>query len=431
MRLLNFSLRNFLLYSFILVLVTIPISFVAIHTILEDEVDETLLAQHDQFVKHIRSFEYLDDLEFDLEVFEQLSYDVDIVQDSFPRSGIQYSTVFIYDSLDQETKPYRELRSSIIVKGHPYLLTTRLSLLENDDLVTAIVTVVVALLVLLTIGMILINSSLSQRIWQPFYKTLNRLKAYELDKNESFEFEQTEIIEFDDLNNAVRQLTDRNKQVFIQQKEFIENASHELQTPLAIFQVKLDALMQSRQLTEEQAGLVKDMLETNQRLSRLNKNLLLLSKIENDQFQEREQVDLKPILLKQLENFSLLTSNMAVHARHDISACTIYANRILTEVLITNLVGNAYQHTHDEGEVIVQLAADRLTVANTGKPLTIAPDRIFERFNKASKPGKGVGLGLAIVKQICDHAGHTVQYTYTDNRHYFTVYFNDQIKSSR
>jgi len=189
--------------------------------------------------------------------------------------------------------------------------------------------------------------------------------------------------------------------------------------------------MQSRQLTEEQAELVKDLLETNQRLSRLNKNLLLLSKIENDQFPEREMIDLKPIMLKQLENFGLLTSNITIHAKHEIDSCTLYANRVLVEVLITNLVGNAYHHTHENGEVIVKLSADQLLVANSGKPLIIAPERIFERFNKQSKPGKGVGLGLAIVKKICDHAGYTIRYSYTDDRHSFIVYFDDQIRSSR
>ena len=282
MRLLQVSLRSLLLYSLILVLISIPVSFFSIRAILNEEVDETLALHSDQFVKHIKSYEYLEDLEMDLKIWDQLSYDITIKPSDDVTAVKHYQTISQYDSIEQELHPFRLLTSTLDIKGKPYLLTIRMSLVDNDELVMALGIVQAVLIVLLAIGLLFLNRSLSRKLWKPFYNTLNQLKAYELDKNESIKPEKTNIIEFDDLNKTVIHLTDRNRKIYRQQKEFIENASHELQTPLAIFQSKLDNLMQNPSLTESEASTILELEETAQRMVRLNKNLLLLSKIDND-----------------------------------------------------------------------------------------------------------------------------------------------------
>lgn len=253
MRLLQVSLRSLLLYSLVLVVISIPVSLFSIREILNEEVDESLTLNSEQFLEHIKNFEYLDDLETDLHVLDQLSYNIHIKPTTQTISKNSFETVMHYDSIEHEERPFRQLSSNVIVKGKPYLLTISMSLVDNDDLIIAIGIVQIILIVLLTGGLLFINRSLSKKLWTPFYKTISRLKAYELDKNEAFEVDKTNIIEFDDLNKAIGNLTERNRKVFLQQKEFIENASHELQTPLAIFQSKLDILMQSSALSESSA----------------------------------------------------------------------------------------------------------------------------------------------------------------------------------
>lgn len=243
MRLLQVSLRSLLLYSLVLVLISIPVSIFSIREIINEEVDETLALHTNQFVQHIKSYEYLEDLEMDLKIWDLLSYDI-ILTPTDGMSVVQkYETISMYDSIEHESHPFRTLSTSIVIKDMPYLLTIRMSLVDNEELVMALGIVQITLIVLLATGLLLINRSLSRKLWKPFYNTLNQLKAYELDKSESIKPERTNIVEFADFNKTVSHLTDRNRKVYLEQKEFIENASHELQTPLSIFQSKLNNLM--------------------------------------------------------------------------------------------------------------------------------------------------------------------------------------------
>ena len=281
----------------------------------------------------------------------------------------------------------------------------------------------VILLVLLATGLLLLNRRLSRRLWLPFYNTLNQLKAYEIDKNESIQPATTNITEFDDLNKTVAHLTDRNRKVFLQQKEFIENASHELQTPLAIFQSKLDVLMQDSRLSESAAATILELEETAQRMSRLNKNLLLLSKIDNDQFTEFDDLNISDIATTLINNLRHLAETDNITLDASIHPLTLKANRTLIEVLLTNLFHNAIRHTKTGSSVVIKLQDRTLTISNIGTPLTMSPDKMFERFSKETKNEKSTGLGLAIVKKICDTAGYLLSYNFNSNVHQFTVTF--------
>ena len=423
MRLLQVSLRSLLLYALVLVSISIPVSFFTISQILNEEVDETLDLHSNQFIRHIKSFEYLEDLEMDLGIWDQLSYDITISPLQGQPQEKHYQSISMYDSMEHESRPFRILATPVEIKNKPYLLTIRMSLVDNEQLVFALATVQVILLVLLAAGLLLLNRRLSRRLWRPFYNTLNQLKAYELDKNESIEPATTNITEFDDLNKTVSHLTDRNRKVFLQQKEFIENASHELQTPLAIFQSKLDVLMQDPKLSESTAATILELEETAQRMSRLNKNLLLLSKIDNDQFTESENLDVAEIATRLVDNLGHLAELEDITMEVSSQPLILKANKTLIEVLFTNLFHNAIRHTTAHSRVLITLQDGKLTISNTGTPLTMSPDKMFERFSKETKNEKSTGLGLAIVKKICDSSGYIIAYDFNGNVHRFTITF--------
>jgi signal transduction histidine kinase len=423
MRLLQVSLRSLLLYSLILVVISIPISIFSIRQIINEEVDESLALHTNQFTKHIKSYEYLEDLEMDLKIWDQLSYDITLIPSDIMSAGQGYETVSMYDSIEHELRPFRTLSSNIIIKDKPYLLTIKMSLVDNDELVMALGIVQVILIVLLAAGLLLLNRSLSRKLWKPFYNTLNQLKAYELDKSESIQPVKTNIIEFDDLNKTVSHLTDRNRKVYLEQKEFIENASHELQTPVSIFQSKLDNLMQIPGLTEADAATILDLEETAQRMAKLNKNLLLLSKIENDQFNEVEEIDLSALTNKLLTNLQTMADMENISIQAYIGTLSINANSTLLEVLLTNLFHNAIRHTNANGKVIVEITGRMLTVSNTGSPLKMSPEKMFERFSKEGRSENSSGLGLAIVKKICETSLYEITYNFQDGVHTFYVTF--------
>ncbi|HWA33068.1 MAG TPA: HAMP domain-containing sensor histidine kinase, partial [Cyclobacteriaceae bacterium] len=250
---------------------------------------------------------------------------------------------------------------------------------------------------------------------------LSHLKSFQLDKSKSIEITPTGINEFDDLNRTVSHLTERSTKVYLQQKEFIENASHELQTPLAIFQIKLDTLMQHAGLSEKEATTIMELEESVQRMTRLNKNLLLLSKIENEQFTDREPVPLAELIQSLMANLQAITDGLAIDL--DLQPFTVNANRTLTEIMLTNLFHNAIRYTPPGGQISVRLAGNVLTVSNHGDALAISPEKIFERFQKGSGSSNGTGLGLAIVRKICDTCAYGLTYKYEKGAHIFSVHF--------
>lgn len=423
MRLLQVNLRGLLLYALILVLVSIPVSLVSIQALLNEEVDESIAQQADQFLRHIKGFEYLDDLTTDLVVLDQLSSNIHIKPHSGSTIDKTFETLSIYDSIESEVRPFRQLSSSVVIKGRPYLLTVRMSLVDNDDLVMAIGLVQITVSILLVAGLLLLNRSLSKKLWNPFYKTLEQLKAYELDKSESIPIEPSNIVEFNDLNKTVSHLTERNRKVFLHQKEFIENASHELQTPIAIFQSKIDTLMQSPNLTQEEAETLVELESSAQRMSRLNKNLLLLSKIDNEQFLATESVDLSALIKSQIASIQPMASLDGINIHSQLSQLEITTNRTLIEVLVTNILHNAIRYSDKQTSVSVLLQNQVLSVSNKGPQLKMDAAKLTERFSKESSDPNSTGLGLAIVKKICDTFGYKFNYNYNGQTHTFAITF--------
>jgi signal transduction histidine kinase len=427
MRLLQVSLRSLLLYSILLVLISIPVSLFSIRTLLNEEADESLALQSDQFLSHIKSFEYLDDLETDIEVLDHLSYNIHIKPAEKSVSDRVYMTTTLYDSISHERKPLRQLSSGVLIKGKPYVLTVQMSLVENNDLVRAIGLAQVILFILLAAGLLFLNRSLSKRLWKPFYKTLDQLKAYELDKSESVALEKSNIVEFDDLNKTVSHLTERNRKVFLQQKEFIENASHELQTPIAIFQTKLDKLMQNPHLSGEEAETISELESTAMRMARLNKNLLLLSKIDNEQFMDTETFDLSILIIDQLSVLKPMAELGGITIVTSISPALVKANRALIEILLTNLFHNAIRHSPENKVITVSLKNGNLSISNKGNALKMSVEKMMERFSKGSSNPNSTGLGLSIIKKICDSCGYQLEYNYSSDVHTFAVLFKNNL----
>lgn len=423
MRLLQVNLRGLLLYSVILLIVSIPLSLLSIQAILAEEVDESIAHQAEQFTTHIKGFEYLDDLEIDLEVLDKLSTNIHIKPSNQEIGDEAYQTVLMYDSIENEERPFRQMSSIVIVKGKPYILTVQMSLVDNNDLIMAIGLVQIAISILLVVGLLFLNRSLSIRLWKPFYKTLDQLKAYELDKSESISVEESNIIEFNDLNKTIGYLTDRNRKVFLNQKEFIENASHEMQTPIAIFQSKLDTLMQSPHLTQAEADTIMELELTAQRMARLNKSLLLLSKIDNNQFLLTESVDIAGIIQTQIASLAPMAALDGIKIVADLSGSNINANKTLIEVLVSNLLHNAIRYGEKHETVRVALQDEELSISNKGKATKVNIDQMTQRFTKESTDPNSSGLGLAIVKKICDSSGYRFEYSFSDSIHTFSVTF--------
>lgn len=273
----------------------------------------------------------------------------------------------------------------------------------------------------LAVSLILMVRFITKRLWIPFEDTLARLERFSLEGGEIPEFTPNDVKEFTHLNVTLTQLMKNSLHTYQMQKEFTENASHELQTPLAVIQSQLDSLMQLGELTEEQAHIVQNIYDSSRRLSRLNKSLLLLVKIENRQYLQTKAIDLAQLLNEILPLLDKLTGGITVHKQIPETPVFTRANRTLVESLINNLVVNAVRHNTPDGEIFVSLRSDCLTVSNTSSEGELNAELLFRRFNRTSEKVKGNGLGLAIVKAICDSHGWTIRYEYKEGLHRFIV----------
>ena len=208
------------------------------------------------------------------------------------------------------------------------------------------------------------------------------------------------------------------------QKEFTENASHELQTPLAIIQSKLDLFLQQPELSKQQADIIQSLYQTTNRLTHLNRSLLLLAKIENNQYEQTEEIDLVAFIRKLLPQIESLTENLSLQTDFQTPSLAVKGNRTLLESLMNNLIVNAIRHNYPNGEIIISINEGSLTVSNTSPNESALDVRlIFNRFYRTSENIKGYGLGLAIVKAICEYHQWEIKYIYYNKLHHFRILF--------
>lgn len=273
----------------------------------------------------------------------------------------------------------------------------------------------------LAVSLILMVRFITKRLWIPFEDTLARLEHFSLEGGEIPEFIPNDVKEFTRLNTTLTQLMRNSLHTYQMQKEFTENASHELQTPLAVIQSELDSLLQLSDLTEEQACIVQNIYDSSRRLSRLNKSLLLLVRIENRQYLQTKVIEITQILNRILPLLDKLTGGVTVHKQIPPTPVFTCGNLTLVESLINNLIVNAVRHNTPGGEIFVSLQPNCLTVSNTSSEGELNPEQVFRRFNRTSEKVKGNGLGLAIVKAICDSHGWSIRYEYKERLHYFIV----------
>jgi len=238
------------------------------------------------------------------------------------------------------------------------------------------------------------------------------------------EFMVTDIKEFTKLNEELSKLIKENLSIYRQQKEFVENASHELQTPLAVFQSQLDMLLQQPDLTEVETNIIQSLYSTSSRMSRLNKNLLLLAKMDNEQFEQRETIDFVKILYEQLSPLKEMAESNGIKITVEAdNTLMVDANLILLESLVSNLIVNAIRHNNDAGIINIILEDKTFSISNTGQPEPLNPNKIFRRFSRTSEEKKGNGLGLSIVRQICLLHRWEIEYQYKDEIHTFILRF--------
>ena len=418
MKLTSKSILYYLVVSLPLLVIACLFSYYLIRSELRDGTDEILTREKLSAEKLINSNGVLSQITLLPDSF----FTVKVT--SYHTDAQQYSDTTMYDKVDNELKNYRVSKSFYNHNKITYLISILKPTLEEDELAEGLLSSLFLVIFFLLLSFLFVNWILSKWVWKPFYKTLSTLNKYELKKNELLILNPSNTKEFNELNDALIKMTDKIYTDYIRQKEFTENASHEIQTPLAVIRSKIELLIQSENLKEDEMLHIQNIETAANKLSTLNKALLLLVKIENHQFKEANELSLKAHIETILTQFEWVLTDKNIQLKTDFKNDLLFKiNPELIDILLANLLQNAIRHNFINGAIEIKIINNTLTITNTGDELKIKPEELFERFKKDSTKKESLGIGLAIVKSITDIYNIDVRYFYKDGRHVFELVF--------
>ncbi|WP_258103459.1 HAMP domain-containing sensor histidine kinase [Marinoscillum sp. MHG1-6] len=343
-----------------------------------------------------------------------------------PDGKPQYSDTLVMHSGLQRIEPHIKLELIKNINDHSYKIMLYDLIVESDDIEDAVRESMIKTYLILMIAVIVLGFIVSYFFFKPFYQTLEVIRSFSIKDNRPFKLDKPTTWEFRKLNQFIEDMGQKVKQDYQSLKEFSENASHEIQTPLAIAQGKLELLMSTSDLTEEQLGLITSAQSSLRRLSKLSLSLGLLTKIDNQEFSDLGTVDLskitKSILAEYKELIELKELSLEVEIEEQI---TVTGNVALLEIMISNLLTNAVKHNTKEGFIYVKLNSHQLVIENSGEPLNAPASELFGRFKKGSDNPDSWGLGLSIVKKIVDQHGFEINYSTQEQKHFVVVAFKE------
>jgi signal transduction histidine kinase len=322
----------------------------------------------------------------------------------------------------------RELRASASykIKGRHYFIAASNLVAEPDEIFEGVVQSISWMFVLLLLVVVISGRLMSRAILTPFHKTLSAIESFHLKQKDPVRFVPSRTDEFRKLNTFLGEMTTKALEDYRSLKEFTENASHELQTPLAIMRGKLELLLNSP-ITHTQAQLLADAHQAVDKLSQVNKSLTLLTRLENHEFVSVQPVDLSKLTLDTLDTFAELIELKNLTLQTSIEAdVRIRLHALLASILLNNLVSNAIRHNYPNGSIYVSLTPAALHIRNTGSPPQLPTHQLFERFKKSNQSHESIGLGLAIVKQICEVNHFRIRYSYAEAMHALEVNFTEK-----
>lgn len=396
-----------------------------ISRIIYNKTDDTLITEKELIEEQIANSDHLPDFsvlfghQIEVTIYDKVIQRKESIKDTL-----------ILDSSSGETRPYRYLSTTDTKNNKTYSIDIYKPLLETNQLVADILIVLTIMFFSLLIALIVVNYFISRSIWHPFHKTLEELKKFNVESGKTLNIDKTSIAEFRQLNKALFQMSLRIKRDYLNLKEFTENVSHEIQTPLAIIRSKLELLIQNEKLDEQQMQMIQTIYESTSRLSRLNQALNLIAKIENNQFQQSEPCDISKLIDKYLIALDdLINEKQLAIEKNTDGKVLLNLNPMLAEILLSNLISNAIKHNTPKGRIEITISPESLVISNTGEKPEVNTSDLFQRFRKANKNSNSLGLGLAIVHKIVKHYCFDISYDYNSNYHVITIYFENNSKN--
>lgn len=421
MKLLSYTYRKLALLLFLLMAVWGVLFYYAIIDEVVDETDDTLENYGEILMESALHDPSILETEGSLMSFYKFT-------PISEEEGRHYRQVFydatVYIELEDEDEPVRVMCTAFrMPDGQYYELKLMISILERDDMVEAMLWYLGALFLLFLICTSIGIQLVLKGVFRPLHRLLDWLHCTQPGKEVPPLDNPTKIREFRQLSDAALDMGNRSYKAYEEQKQFIENASHELQTPLAIVRGKVELLAESEGMTEQQMEQLDEIYATLGRAVKLNKSLLLLSRIENGQYTEMEDVSVDEILDELLPDLMDIYEHKQVRLirKREEQPFIIRCNHSLAQILVSNLVKNSLLHNREEGELQVLTTPTSLVIKNTGD-VPLDGEKLFRRFYHGMDGKKdSTGLGLAIARSIALSSSLKLTYEWQDGMHTFRL----------
>lgn len=307
----------------------------------------------------------------------------------------------LFDPIENENEPYLELRSVRSINGENFEITIRKSALENEELILLFLGSFLLIMLFSFSILYFLNKYFSNKLWIPFYQTLQKVESFSVDKGGTLNFDTSTTDEFNELNSSLEEMSAKMVRDYNALKEFSENASHEIQTPLTIIQHNLEEVLQA-ELDQETMSKVYSSYQAAGRLSKLNEKLLLLIKLDNRQFVADEVVDLSSLCEHLAMEFKPLFDSREIQVQTQLKGhFNISLDQELAVILISNLFSNALKYCDAGGKMTIFCNDNELILSNSFSG-NMDTSKLFDRFYKSGSSADSMGLGLSISKKIAE-----------------------------
>lgn len=412
MKLIQRTNRNFLFAGLLVLPLSALFLFYGLDYFLKGEIDEQLALDETRIILQLKT---------NNEIFSVSPIlEIQAVQ-GFTNEFRVIKNVKVYDPIEKEKELFRELHSIVSINGNLYEIKVRHAIIENEDVLVVIGVTMLLLLILVIITLFIFNNRASKKTWKPFYQNLEIIKKFSLEDKNKPVFINSKIEEFNSLSTTLNELTSKIQNDYDTLKEFAENASHEIQTPLTVISMNLEEMLQE-EMSEANYGKLYSILQSTQKLSKLNEKLLLLSKLENNQFHNSEEINLTELVKIKLEEFTPILEDQEIKIEVKLeNDFYVLMDPFLANLMISNLLSNAVKHNNESKLIQINVGSDEIVFKNTSKGV-LEMDKIFNRFHKQTTNKNSVGLGLSIVKKIIDVSNLNI--SVSRNSEIFTLQIN-------
>ena len=386
---------------------------VLVQNVVYSHIDKSILEKKQKFIQHLDTKEINDFINRNDSTETYASFST--LHNEFlqlylgKKNFIKDKSTFINERriIEEEENDYRVLYYNFTYENANYVLEIGNSLSEINDLTFTIRLFTSGLLLLIMLITFLADTFFIEYLLKPFYKIINS-KIRHVNEPNGFDYTviNTSSTDFKELDLVLNQMMFRINDLFQKEKQFIANVSHELLSPISLLKNRFENLLQNESINDEGVDKIVSSLRTLDILKKVINNLLLISKIDNNQFADNENISIKEIIAEILEDFEDRIEEKQLTVLNEVNTDFVFlGNSTLIRIMFNNLIVNAIKYNNENGKITLQNSFSNnhylVSITDTGKGITEAQQTvIFERFSRIAVEQEGQGLGLAIVDSI-------------------------------